>query len=249
VLRSLRVDSLEWLIALIAALIAAMTLAATGPAHAGFLDFLFGPRQSGPPADASSYAEPSAANPSKPLASESVRSSGSTGHAVAFCVRLCDGMHFPLEHLPYATPVETCRAMCPASRTKVFFGSEIDHAAAADSSHYTDLGTAFVYRQHLVPNCTCNGKDAFGLAPFDLSNDPTLRPGDIVATQNGYKVYAGKRGQTDAFTPIDAATVEAQLNPAPQAARTARRRNTQPAVADEEPRIIVPKDDDVQAAR
>ena len=247
-LRSFRFEWLQWLAVLVGAVAAAMLVAATMSARAGFLDFLFGSQQ-GPPPDASSYAEPPATTRAKPPISESVRASGSTGHTVAFCVRLCDGMHFPLEHLPYATPVETCRAMCPASRTKVFFGSEIDRAAASDGSRYADLDAAFVYRQHLVPNCTCNGKDAFGLAPFDLSSDPTLRPGDIVATENGFKVYAGKHGKAEVFTPVDSATVEAQLDPARSPRQTARRRNTEPVVADEDPGTIVPNEDNLQAAR
>ena len=58
-----------------------------------------------------------------PLGPESVRQGGSgTGRTVAYCVRLCDGGHFPLERLANVTPVETCRAMCPASQTKVFYG-------------------------------------------------------------------------------------------------------------------------------
>jgi uncharacterized protein DUF2865 len=229
--------------ALIGALSAALIMAAPDTAHAGFLDFLFGGPQGGPhpPAGVTSYAEPSGG-------SETLRSSGSTGHGVAFCVRLCDGQHFPLEHMANATPVETCRAMCPASRTKVFFGSEIDHAVAGDGAHYADLDSAFSYRKQLVPNCTCNGKDAFGLAPFDLNTDPTLRPGDIVATKTGFKAYAGKRGQIDTFTAVDTATVEAELNGGSSRVRLTRAAKG-PVLADEAPGIIVPLPADAQAAR
>jgi Protein of unknown function (DUF2865) len=87
---------------------------------------------------------------------------GGGGRYVAYCVRLCDGHHFPLEHTANAAPIETCRAMCPASKTKVFFGSGIDHAAARDGQRYTDLDRAYAYRDHLVANCTCNGRDALG---------------------------------------------------------------------------------------
>ncbi len=192
----------------------------------------------------SSYADPAV-----PLTgSESVRASGSTGHAVAFCVRLCDGQHFPIEHPSNATPVETCRAMCPASKTKVFFGSEIDHAVAGDGVHYADLDSAFVYRKQLVPNCTCNGKDAFGLARFDLNTDPTLRPGDIVATKDGFKAYAGKRMQTDTFTAVDTATINAELNGAPSRVRLTRD-SKGPVIAAEEPGVIVQPPVDAQVAR
>ncbi len=188
-----------------------------GPAQAGFFDFLFGNSQDQQAPQPQSYAEPPSPALGRvapaPLGPESVRQGGgSSGRAVAYCVRLCDGEHFPLERLANATPVEACRAMCPASKTKVFFGSDIGSAVAKDGAHYADLDTAFVYRQQLVANCTCNGRNARGLAPFDLSSDPTLRPGDIVATKDGFVAYSGKNNQADAFTPVDPASIATELN-------------------------------------
>ena len=75
-----------------------------------------------------------------------------------------------------------------------------------------DLDNAFLYRKQLVANCTCNGRDAFGLAPFEMASDPTLRPGDIVVTKNGLMAYTGKSGQAGAFTPVDPASISAALN-------------------------------------
>ncbi len=180
------------------------------PAQAGFFDFLFGGPDKGPHPSVSSYAEPSVTPP--PLGQENVRqNAGSTGHGVAFCVRLCDGQHFPLEaRVMNATPVEACRSMCPASRTKVFYGAEIDNAVAKDGARYGDLDTAFVYRKQLVANCTCNGKNALGLAPYDLPSDPTLRPGDIVATKTGLMTYTGNAAQ--AYTPVTLSSVATQSN-------------------------------------
>ncbi len=175
-----------------------------------------------------------------PLTPESVRpGGGSTGHAVAYCVRLCDGQHFPLEHMTNATPVETCRAMCPASKTKVFLGSEIGAAVAKDGARYVDLDTAFIYRKQLVANCTCNGKDAFGLAPFDLSSDPTLRPGDIVSTKDGLMAYNGRNGKADAFTPVNPSSVAGGLNSV--TLRVASSRRSEPAVDDDPGTIAMPQ--------
>jgi hypothetical protein len=189
----------------------ATAILASAPAQAGgFFDFLFGGPDKGPHPSVSSYAEPSVSPP--PLGQESVRqNAGSTGHGVAFCVRLCDGQHFPLEaRVMNATPVEACRSMCPASRTKVFYGAEIDNAVAKDGARYGDLDTAYIYRKQLVANCTCNGKNALGLAPYDLPSDPTLRPGDIVATKTGLMAYTGNPAQ--AFTPVTVSSVATQLN-------------------------------------
>lgn len=223
---------------LLCAFSVAFLVAAPGAASAGFFDFLFGGQQSAPSPGVSAYAEPTAPSTRLPADLGAVQPA-SSGRAVAFCVRLCDGRHFPLEHAANATPVETCRSLCPAAKTQVFFGSAIDGAVAHDGARYADLDNAFVYRQRLVPNCTCNGKDAVGLATPDAATDPTLRPGDIVATATGLMAYAGKRGQTAAFTPVDRATVNAELNAAPARPRFARR-STAPHVADEEPGVIVP---------
>jgi Protein of unknown function (DUF2865) len=211
------IKSSRWHTAALGALALAASLMLLQPADAGNLfDFLFGGFQGRPtpPGDVSSYAPPSASidrvAPASPSGTESVRSDGGNiGRSVAFCVRLCDGEHFPMEHFANATPVETCRAMCPAAKTKVFFGGEISTSVAKDGQRYPDSDNAFLYRKQLVANCTCNGKDAFGLARFDMTKDTTLRPGDIVATKDGFVAYSGASGQ--AFTPIDTASVEAQL--------------------------------------
>ena len=234
---------LQWCAAVLAAALAAAALPA-GTAHAGGLfDFLFGDSdRQPPPPPPQSYAQPSPpVGPvmPAPLAPESVRQGGgSTGHLVAYCVRLCDGQHFPLEHMTNATPVETCRAMCPASKTRVFFGSEIGAAVAKDGVRYADLDTAFIYRKQLVANCTCNGKDAFGLAPFDLSSDPTLRPGDIVSTKGGLMAYNGRNGKADAFTPVNPSSVAGGLNSV--ASRVASSRRNEPPVdpVDDDPGTI-----------
>ena len=247
-----RSKRIKWpAVALFGAVTAIFLAAAPSPASAGIFDFLFGPQQqAAPPPDVTSYAEPSA--PLTRLPTDLGAVQPGSGRFVAFCVRLCDGQHFPLDHMTNATPVETCRAMCPASKTKIFFGSDIDRAVARDGARYADLDNAFVYRQRLVPHCTCNGKDAFGLAKFDLTSDPTLRPGDIVSTKNGFKVYAGKRGRTDAFTTVDSSMITAQLNAGFSRERLARRA---PAVADEarsvilEPQADVPAGGRAQAAR
>jgi hypothetical protein len=202
------------------------------PAKAGFFDFLFGGPDKGPNPSVSAYA-----NPSVSPGQESVRQdAGSTGHGVAYCVRLCDGQHFPLEaRVMNATPVEACRSMCPASKTKVFYGAEIEHSVAKDGARYTDLDTAFIYRKQLVANCTCNGKNALGLAPYDLPTDPTLRPGDIVATKTGLMTYTGKDGP-QAYSPVSLSSVATQLNSVTSSRSALNRRD--PAPIEEDPGTI-----------
>ena len=112
---------------------------------------------------------------------------GSTGQSVAYCVRLCDGRYFPMQRHSNATSIQLCNAFCPATKTQVFNGSQIDHAVASNGARYTNLQNAFVYRQKIIPGCSCNGKDEFGLAKVDVKSDPTLKPGDIVSTGDNQK--------------------------------------------------------------
>lgn len=181
------------------------------PASAGFFDRLFGdvrravegPRQ---PATAQPLVDPftSLANHFNPSEREQLRAdTGATGPSKAFCVRTCDGHFFPVQGNAGMSAADSCRSFCPASETKVFGGSNIDTATANDGGRYADLPNAFLYRKAMVASCTCNGKSPFGLARLDAANDPTLRPGDIVATRTGLAAYTGTSNNAANFTPIE----------------------------------------------
>src|SRR5215218_5333676 len=101
----------------------AIALTATaGPASAGFLDFLFNPQDQ----SAAQKATPAAASQANPFASPTEDGTSraplppigggyarSTGH----CVRMCDGMHFPVHGRGEMSPTAMCQAFCPASVT------------------------------------------------------------------------------------------------------------------------------------
>jgi hypothetical protein len=189
---------------MLAAAIAIGIVLPVGTASAqGMFDFFFGNRRSLPP-QTHSYADPygSPTAPGQPQAPEGSR--GST-----YCVRLCDGRYFPMQNHSGATPAQMCQAFCPAAKTKTFSGSVINHAVARDGKRYADLENAFVYRDRLIADCTCNGKDPFGLARVQVTSDPTLHPGDVIATDTGLAAVQGTRrtgAQTTSFTPIEGYT-------------------------------------------
>jgi Protein of unknown function (DUF2865) len=126
------------------------------------------------------------------------------GGGQAYCVRTCDGRYFPVTASDNASRAASCNSFCPASETRVVYGSTIDNAATETGKPYSELPNAFRYRAELVAGCTCNGKDQIGLAPVKIENDPTLRKGDIVVGENG-RVVAGrsadKRGASLNFSP------------------------------------------------
>lgn len=130
------------------------------------------------------------------------------GQTVSFCVRMCDGRYFPLPRNANSDEQQLCNAMCPAAQTKIFNGSQIDGAVANDGKRYSSLKNAFLYREKLVMNCTCSGRDPTGMAALDPLDDPTLRPGDVVVTAEGAKVFQGKRDgrkRANEFVPVEQA--------------------------------------------
>ena len=171
----------------------------------GLFDMFFGGGQKQQarqaPPQANFFADPFGTNPQATPPAPAPRVAGS---GPAFCVRSCDGKYFPLTMRGNATPVQMCQAFCPASATKVFYGSNID-SASAGGERYADSENAYAYRKALRADCTCNGRSPSGLAPVDLALDTSLRSGDVVATTDGLVAYTGVRlgaGQTAEFTPV-----------------------------------------------
>ena len=126
------------------------------------------------------------------------------GSGSAYCVRTCDGRYFPATGSDRRSKAEVCNSFCPTSETKVFYGSSIDRATTEGGKAYSDLPNAFKYRETLVANCTCNGKDPVGLASIKIEKDATLRKGDIVAGPDGLVVAskgADRRGASLNFSP------------------------------------------------
>jgi hypothetical protein len=197
---------------LVAATLAAPLLAAPAPVSAeGLFDFLFGgmqqqrPRRE-VPQQANSYADPFTGqqDAATPHYVPPTRSAAAGGSGPAFCVRSCDGKYFPLMR-GLASPAQMCQAFCPASATKVYFGSSIDGAASQTGERYADSENAFAYRKALRADCTCNGRDPVGLAPVDLALDSSLKAGDVIATTDGLVAYTGIRVGNDQaadFTPV-----------------------------------------------
>lgn len=188
-----------------------------------------------------------------PFAAPTQPQRGPSNPAVGFCVRTCDGHYFPVHAEPGMSAADMCHAFCPATETRLYSGSNIDYAVTSDGSRYADLGNAYVYRQHLVAGCTCNGRSQFGLAHFNVNNDPTLRPGDVVATKNGLVAYTGGKDKGTDFTPVEsysgfsksyrdmlstmkvspnipdsASDITSSITPPDKAAQADRRQNAQP---------------------
>jgi hypothetical protein len=133
---------------------------------------------------------------------EAPRPRVSFGGGQAWCVRGCDGRYFPINGPDNQAREESCHSFCPASDTRLVYGNEIDDAVSENGKPYSELPNAFRYRDEIVAGCTCNGKDATGLAKVEIENDPTLRKGDIVASENGLMVAKPGKHAAPNFSPL-----------------------------------------------
>ena len=163
----------------------------------------------------------SPSGPAGPRSYDQPISNSNIGRGTAYCVRMCDGRYFPLERHATASPATLCSSLCPASQTKIYNGGEIAGSVAADGTRYASLQTAYLYRKSIVPNCTCNGRDIFGLAPIDVKTDPTLRAGDTVSTGDG--VFVVTRPMEARAAP---ASLDTTATPPPAPVAPSRPRDT-----------------------
>lgn len=166
-----------------------------------FFDTLSG-RPPAPSRPAMGYSDPGETLFPPQVAPQAPSSGG--GRSTAYCVRTCDGRYFPVSANNEQSRAATCSSLCPASDTKIFYGSSIDNATSDSGKSYSSLPNAFKYREKFVSGCTCNGKDAVGLASVSIEDDKTIRKGDIVAGANGLivanRAADRKRGVAD-FSP------------------------------------------------
>jgi hypothetical protein len=108
------------------------------------------------------------------------------------CVRTCDGYFFPVQLRPGAGGEEgnnVCRALCPASETRLFTmrSRDIEDAVSIEGDAYDDLPNAFLYRKRFNPACACrSGEQGAGAQvlnpdgsygpPFETLNQDDMEP-------------------------------------------------------------------------
>jgi hypothetical protein len=129
-------------------------------------------------------------------AGEFATSSGSR----SICVSLCDGYHFPVGSAPAAGGVAaheaTCNAVCPDAPTRLYFlpagTDDINQAHSARGGRpYTALPVALRHADKRDNTCTCRRYSAPQMSMVSLYRDFTLRSGDAVMTQSGFRVFRG----------------------------------------------------------
>ena len=147
----------------------------------------------------------------RPRARVYVTTRSYSGGRQNFCVRTCDGRFFPMPRVSEAADIEACEAACPAAEVRLYSGSDIDSARTEEGETYKALANAFRFQREMVPQCSCSAGASTGLSPIAIEDDMTLRTGDIVAADDGFKIAAISSGQRRSvlFRPLSKAKAQA----------------------------------------
>jgi Protein of unknown function (DUF2865) len=113
------------------------------------------------------------------------------------CVRTCDGFYFPISYATvpgrFADDERICQRMCPAAEVKLYSyrnpGEDMAQAVASDGRRYSELPTAFRYRQEFNAACSCRQVGQSWADALKNLDDPVER-GDIVVTPDKAKLLS-----------------------------------------------------------
>jgi Protein of unknown function (DUF2865) len=115
------------------------------------------------------------------------------------CVRTCDGYYFPVSFATsqsrFLEDERACQRMCPAAEVALYAhrnpGEEVNQAVSMQGRPYTELPTAFRYRQEYSPTCGCRrAGESWAQALKNLENRSTLEAGDILVDEQRAKALS-----------------------------------------------------------
>lgn len=157
-------------------------------------------------------------DPTKDGAAALIGGNDSLSVGTAYCVRSCDGFFFPIAHASSGSSAaheSVCARACPGAETSVFTASAgsrgIEDAIGRSGRRYQALTTAFAFRTALDSACTCAAPKG-PARNHSVLTDFTLRPGDMVMSAEGLKVFRGGSFPYDAedFSKADNARLSGQ---------------------------------------
>ncbi len=144
--------------------------AALGAPPRGFFDTLFGGNVFGP-------------------------SSSQSSTFRTLCVRTCDGYYFPISFSTvsdrFRDDERVCQRMCPSAEVALYThrnpGEEVAQAMSLNGRLYSELPTAFRYRQTYDAACSCRKPGQTWADALKHLEDATIEQGDIVVTEDRAK--------------------------------------------------------------
>lgn len=116
---------------------------------------------------------------------------GQGGTFRTICVRTCDGYYYPISFATtpnqFPADAQACQRMCPAAEVTLYTyrnpGEEVNQAVSLNGRMYTELPTAFAYRQKYNPECSCRKAGQSWADALKTINDNTVEQGDIIVNE------------------------------------------------------------------
>ena len=123
------------------------------------------------------------------------------------CVRTCDGFFFPVSFAAnqsrFASDEQQCQRQCPGTEARLYSyrnpGEDIEQAVSMTGQPYMSLPNALLYKKQFVATCSCRPA-GMGWAQALGGDDPTLRKGDIVVTEDASREMSQPRPATAPVT-------------------------------------------------
>jgi hypothetical protein len=114
------------------------------------------------------------------------------------CVRTCDGFYWPISFSTSASRFRDderiCQGMCPAAEVILYShrnpGEEVAQAVSISGRLYSELPTAFRYRQAYNSACSCRKPGESWAEALKAGGDQTVERGDIVVTEERAKALS-----------------------------------------------------------
>lgn len=119
---------------------------------------------------------------------------GASGTFRTICVRTCDGYYYPISFATnpgrFRDDEQTCQRTCPAAQVSLYTyrnpGEDVAQAVSLSGEPYSNLPTAFRYRQQYDKACSCRQVGQSWADALKQTGD-TLEQGDVVVTQERAK--------------------------------------------------------------
>jgi hypothetical protein len=140
------------------------------------------------------------------------------------CVRTCDGYYYPISFATtpdhFRADEQTCQRTCPAAEVSLYTyhnpGEDVQQAVSLNGRLYTELPTAFHYRQAIDPACSCRKPGQSWADALKTLNDNTVEQGVIVVNTERSRSLSHPRDSNGRPIKADSRS-GAAVNPPPAA--------------------------------
>jgi len=146
------------------------------------------------------------------------------------CVRICDGYYFPISFavapVKFPEDEQACKRQCPGAETALYYhrnpGEDASAAVSLAGRPYSELPTAFRYRQEYNAACSCRRPgDSWAQTLKNVDDRAMLERGDILVDEQRAKLLSQPKADAKGGVPKPDASAKSAPAATPPAAPAA----------------------------